>query len=149
MKKILALVFISLIFLLATFFVIKLVKDKTINKEITGCYVAQIEKNVYSLKLNNQQGNKISGTIKYDNFQFDDSSGTFDGKIEGSFIIGNYSFNSEGMQSNRELIFKVYKNGLIQGFGDYKQENGIEIFEDKSKIIWNPTYTYFKKTCEI
>ncbi|MEJ0001892.1 MAG: hypothetical protein WDN09_01770 [bacterium] len=48
-------------------------------ESITGCYVAHLAQDVYTLHVNSQDLDMFSGTLAYDNFEKDSSHGTFSG----------------------------------------------------------------------
>jgi hypothetical protein len=137
----------AIIALLAFFFFNQRHTTKTASSSIVGCYVAQIDKNVYTLRIQGQNSATVTGILHYDNFQFDDSSGTFSGTFENNILLGDYSFTAEGMDSIRQLIWKRSDNDFIQGFGDYNTIDGREIFSDPTKIYWDPVYTYTNSSC--
>lgn len=121
------------------------------NKDsILGCYVATIERNIYALRLDEENNGLITGVMSYNNYQFDGSSGSFMGSYENGILRGNYSFTSEGTDSTRELIFKKEGDNLIQGFGSGKIINGVEIIDQNLSVNYDPTYTFVKnEDCSI
>src|SRR4051812_23104294 len=86
----------------------------TSDTDIKGCYVAKLGKDVYNLKIDSENEGKVSGMLAYNNYQKDSSSGEFTGTFNNDILLGNYIFNSEGMQSNRQVIFKKVGNSFIQ-----------------------------------
>ena len=85
---------------------------------IKGCYVATLSKDVYTLNVQSQIGDQISGTLAFKNFQKDSSSGTFEGTYQNGILFGNYSFMSEGMNSVLQVAFKKVGDNFVRGFGD-------------------------------
>ena len=85
---------------------------------IKGCYVATLSKDVYTLNIQSQENEQVSGALSFKNFQKDSSSGTFVGTYNNDILLGDYSFNSEGMSSVLQVAFKKSENGFIRGFGD-------------------------------
>lgn len=104
---------------------------------IQGCYVYTIAKDVYSLNIESQTGDKVSGTLSYNNFEKDSSMGTINGVYTNDILLANYTFNSEGMHSVRQVIFKKVGASLVQGFGDVEYKDGVEYFKDTSKVEFN------------
>jgi hypothetical protein len=117
---------------------------------VPGCYVSKLNKDVYTLKIDSVQGENATGTLKYNNFEKDSSSGTFSGTFKGNILLGIYSFDSEGMHSERQVIFKKDGENFIQGFGPVTVVNNVETFSDLGNITYNPDLNNFAKspTCD-
>lgn len=149
MKKqdLVILIMIIIILIIGTVYVVKRNKNSVSVNEpqsIVGCYVAKLQNDIYALSINNQNGNKVSGTLAYKNFQKDSSHGTFNGEIEGDILQGNYNFFSEGMLSDRQVIFKKLDDSFIQGFGPVNVIDGKERFTDLNNITFNQPSTFVK-----
>ena len=84
---------------------------------IKGCYVARLEKDVYSLAILSQNGESFEGTLVFKNFEKDSSSGTYKGTYKNGILLGKYSFQEEGTNSVMEVIFKKQGSDFIRGFG--------------------------------
>lgn len=124
------------------------ITDESIKKEakITGCYVAKIGKDVYALNIENESNKDVSGMLAYNNYQKDSSSGFFSGNFSNDILLGNYFFDSEGMRSDSQVIFKKMGDDFIQGFGPIKLENGNKVrFDDIKKINFD-SKNVFKRT---
>src|SRR5690606_17194654 len=52
----------------------------------------------------------------------DANRGTFEGFLIDDVILGDYIFQSEGVTSKREVIFKIVKGQLIEGSGPMDEE---------------------------
>ncbi len=85
---------------------------------IKGCYVATIDKDVYTLNIQSQNGAQISGTLDFRNFQKDSSHGTFNGTYTDGVLLGDYSFSSEGTDSVMQVIFKKFGEDFVRGYGE-------------------------------
>jgi hypothetical protein len=90
----------------------------TVEKSVVGCYEAHLGKDLYSLAILSQQGETFEGTLRFKNFEKDSSSGTFKGTYKDGILLGDYSFQSEGMDSVMQVIFKSSGDGFIRGYGD-------------------------------
>ena len=84
---------------------------------IKGCYVARLEKDVYSLAILSQNGESFEGTLVFKNFEKDSSSGTYKGTYKNGILLGKYSFQEEGTNSVMEVIFKKQGSDFIRGYG--------------------------------
>ncbi len=114
------------------------------SKSLIGCYVNHTGKDIYTLMISSEDNGTLKGILSYNNFEKDSSSGTFSGTFSDGLLIGNYSFDSEGMHSDRQVIFKKDGDKLIQGFGDVKMENGKELFKDINNVTYDPKSTFTK-----
>lgn len=110
---------------------------------ITGCYVAHLQKDIYTLVIQSEDNGNIVGALAYNNYQKDSSSGSFNGTFVSNILLGNYSFDSEGMRSDRQVIFKKVGDSFVQGFGPVKTVGGKEIF-DTDKITYDSKSTFIK-----
>ena len=108
--------------------------------DIRGCYVATLGKDIYTLTILSQQGESFKGTLSFKNFEKDSSSGTFKGIYKTGILLGDYSFNSEGINSIMQVIFKKLGNSFIRGFGDMNNEG--TRFADINKIIYDSSYVF-------
>lgn len=111
---------------------------------IVGCYVATLSKDVYTLQIATQKNGVVTGMLAFNNFEKDSSSGSFTGTYDGQILRGNYSFDSEGMHSDREVVFKKVGTDFVEGFGPTKMVDGKEVL-DSANITYDPKST-FKKT---
>lgn len=111
---------------------------------LLGCYIAHLSKDVYTLQITSQRGAAVIGVLSYNNFEKDSSSGSFVGTLAGSILVGTYSFDSEGMHSIRQVIFKKDGDSFVQGFGSTKTEGGTEVFEDVSTVTYDSNSTFIK-----
>ncbi|MEO5635131.1 MAG: hypothetical protein ABIS26_02290 [Candidatus Paceibacterota bacterium] len=114
------------------------------DQSILGCYVAKLSKDVYTLKIESEKNNNVSGMLAFNNYQKDSSAGTFTGTYEGDILLGNYSFDSEGMHSDRQVIWKKVGNNFVEGFSAIKMVNGKEVFEDVSQVTYDPKSTFIQ-----
>ena len=89
----------------------------TSEKSVVGCYEAQLGKDVYSLAILSQAGETFEGTLRFKNYQKDSSSGPYEGTYIDGILLGEYSFQSEGMDSVIQVLFKKSAGGFIRGYG--------------------------------
>ncbi|MFA6076712.1 MAG: hypothetical protein WC735_01410 [Candidatus Paceibacterota bacterium] len=111
---------------------------------IKGCYVAKLAKDIYTLTISSQSGESFEGKLSFKNFEKDSSSGTYKGTYKDGILLGNYSFQSEGMFSVMQVIFKKSGNGFVRGYGDTIQ--GGTRFVDINKITYDLSYVFETST---
>lgn len=118
----------------------------TVVQSIKGCYAATLSKDVYTINIASQTGENFSGTLSFKNFEKDSSSGSYAGTYKNEILLGTYSFESEGMHSEMDVVFKKTKDGFVRGFGDMNTTG--EKFVDVGKITYDSTYTFRPISCE-
>ena len=107
----------------------------TVGKSVVGCYEAQLGKDLYSLAILTQAGEAFEGTLRFKNYQKDSSSGPFVGTYIDGTLFGEYSFQSEGMDSVIQVIFKKSVDGFIRGYG--KMNAAGDRFANLNDITYN------------
>ena len=114
-------------------------------ENVEGCYVATLAKDVYTLNVQDQSGNNVSGRLVFKNFEKDSSTGDFVGTYTpgDGILFGRYKFQSEGMTSDMEVIFKKQGNDFVRGYGDVDASG--EKFVDITKVT-DDTKVVFKQT---
>lgn len=105
---------------------------------IQGCYVAHLAQDVYTLEVQSEKAGVFTGTLEFDNFQKDSSSGTYTGTYKDDILLGTYSFASEGMNSVMQVAFKKTEEGFIRGFGPVKTEGDTVKFMDANQLSYEP-----------
>lgn len=111
-------------------------------EQITGCYVATLSKDKYSLHITRQNGIYISADIAFENAEKDSSQGAFYGKFSNEILSGTYFFSSEGMSSRRELFFKRERKSFYSGFGPVEVEGDFERLARPLALTWDKSYRY-------
>lgn len=119
---------------------------ETIVKE---CYQAIIEKDTITLTVDVNNINQFEGELDYSYYQKDKSFGTLLGNVKGDTIYADYTFQSEGKTSIRELVFmKKDANTYVEGYGEMIEVNDKMAFKDKSKIKFDGNIVYNKIDCK-
>lgn len=111
-------------------------------EQITGCYLASLSKDKYSLRITHQNGIYVSAEIAFENAQKDSSRGAFYGKFSDGILSGTYFFSSEGMNSRRELFFKRDGKGFYSGFGPVEVVGDFERLVRPLALTWDKSYMY-------
>src|SRR6185369_6821236 len=107
---------------------------------VKGCYVAALGQDLYTLNMISQTGEDVEGTLSFNNYEKDSSNGTFKGTYKDGILLGDYTFDSEGMHSVLQVIFKKTPDGFVRGFGDMNSTG--TRFADLSNIKYDTTYTF-------
>src|SRR5690349_15325800 len=116
-------------------------------KSIAGCYRMVIKNDTATLSLN-ADGDKVTGSLNYNWFERDDNTGTFTGLIQNdTLIVADYTFQSEGVTSVRQVVFKIRDTTLLQGYGEIQTRNDTALFRDVNLVIFD-TKNPFIKGCQ-
>ncbi|TCC88210.1 hypothetical protein EZ428_21035 [Pedobacter frigiditerrae] len=110
------------------------------------CYKYIKDKDTATLTMMSS-GPITTGELKYNLYEKDKNSGIFEGELRGDTLIAEYTFNSEGKESVREVAFLKKGNQLIEGFGDVEDKNGKMMFKDKSKLSFGNSIVFNKVDC--
>lgn len=122
--------------------------DSSLTGTITpGCYEMIIEKDsaLMNISLN---GNKVSGKLQYKRFEKDRNTGNFIGNIDSGKIIGWYTFQSEGMVSVRQVIFKVMQDKISEGYGDIELKGDTAYFKYPHTLNFEENHPFIKVNCK-
>lgn len=112
--------------------------------EIT-CYSYASTRDTINMKIEKLAEN-VSGTLDIAYTEKDKNSGTFLGKMKGDTLSALYTFNSEGMQTTREIIFLVKKEQLLEGHGPLNAEG--THFENRNSITFSTQMPLALVQCE-
>lgn len=89
-----------------------------------------------------------TGELSYVWFEKDRNTGSIEGELHGDTLVANYTFNSEGKQSVRQVVFLKKGNQLIEGFGDVEEKDGKVRFKDLSKLKFDDAMVFEKIACK-
>ncbi len=88
-----------------------------------GCYAYNGRRDNSALfEITNTKDGIIKGNLNYHLAEKDANIGTFEGVLVNDILLGDYTFQSEGTTSKREVIFKVINGNLIEGYGEMDEE---------------------------
>ncbi|MEG1025520.1 MAG: hypothetical protein RSF34_13665 [Flavobacterium sp.] len=100
----------------------------------TGCYIFNDNHNFISLEITSVE-KVIKGKLIYSLWNKDKNSGTFTGHLENGILLGYYVFSSEGVESVREVAFKIKGDQLLEGYGELNAEGNA--FKDVTTLHFN------------
>lgn len=118
-----------------------LVRVSTLEK---GCYTYNASGSMVQFEIT-KTDNPVEGNLIYALAEKDKSIGVFKGTFNEGKLIGNYTFQSEGVESSRQVAFMLQDNQLIEGYGELNTD-GIS-FTDVSTINYVSTMPLHKSDC--
>lgn len=113
----------------------------------TNCYLYVNKKDTASVKLL-IKGEELTGTLRYNIFQKDLNNGTIAGEIKGDTIIADYTFDSEGLRSVRQVVFLKKGSKLYEGYGEMKEQGGKFIFVNRAALKFDDHFTFNPVDCK-
>ena len=122
-------------------------KKEVKTTQIETCY--QHTKDSSTIKLNIKiNDNIVTGDLLYDYYQKDRSAGKIKGELKSDTLFANYTFVSEGVESEREVVFIKTASGWVEGYGEIDDKDGKVIFKDKSKITFDNNVVLTETACQ-
>lgn len=117
--------------------------------DLSGCYIRVTGRDTLLLRIN-QNGDEISGTLEFDNFEKDSSSGSLKGKkSEDGIIHVYYDFFAEGMRSVREMYFKPGNKKLTMATGDMDYSGDTAYFINAPQLFYSQSDAITLIDCDI
>lgn len=110
----------------------------------TTCYSYEENGDSVSLQMKTI-GNEVTGSMVYSLAEKDKNTGTFKGTINNNILIADYTFQSEGVESTRQIAFEIKGDQLIEGYGDMT-DDGIK-FKDVAQLKFTSTMPLSKVDC--
>ncbi len=127
--------------------------SSTVNQQLpeeklitTGCYGYNQNGDHINFTITNAE-DSIVGNLEYALAGKDKNTGRFSGMVHGNRLMGMYRFNSEGMESTRQMAFIINNNTLQEGFGEINEtEKGVE-FNDTSTLKYTSSLLLKRDSC--
>lgn len=108
------------------------------------CYSYNAKGSVISLQLHYNENN-VSGSLTYALKEKDSNTGFFTGTIKNNILVADYTFQSEGTESTRQVAFQFKDGKVFEGYGDMNQEG--TRFKDATKLNFDSTMPLDKTIC--
>lgn len=121
------------------------ISDTTINN--TQCFLYAKNRDTATLKINITDS-KVRGDLAYNLFEKDKNKGKIEGIVKGDTLISEYTFQSEGATSVRQVVLLKKGDQLIEGFGDVEEVDGKTRFKNISKLKFENSIVFAKTDCK-
>ncbi|WEK33696.1 MAG: hypothetical protein P0Y53_14485 [Candidatus Pseudobacter hemicellulosilyticus] len=112
---------------------VELVTEPALPKPDTRCYAWRNNKDTVLLKVT-LTDTSASGDLLYNFFEKDDNNGTIQGVLRKDTLLADYTFQSEGTISVRQVAFVLSDSSAVEGYGGVDEKNGRQVFKDLSKL---------------
>ncbi len=93
------------------------------------------------------QGDSVRGTLAYYLYEKDKNTGALKGRIVNDVLIADYTFQSEGTLSTRQVAFKKQGERLTEGHGDIVNNDGSETFKNIDSLTFGNTIILAESNC--
>lgn len=114
---------------------------------LTQCY-AWAESKDSAFLMVTYMDDRITGDLVYDWNEKDNNKGTIDGFIKNNTINAWYTFQSEGVTSVREVIFKTDGTSLLEGYGEIATNGDTVKFKNREAIKFAAERPFNKINCK-
>ena len=114
---------------------------------VNECY--QFSKNNDTITLSvTRNGNVATGRLAYNFFEKDDSKGDFAGTFKGDTLVADFTFESEGTTSIREVVFLKSNDSYLPGYGDMEEHNNKQIVKNRKVLKFDDVAVLSKIKCK-
>jgi hypothetical protein len=110
------------------------------------CYAYTSAKDTVRLTLITTQPT-VTGQLSYRYFEKDRNEGTIRGAMHGDTLRAEYTFQSEGVASVREVAFVRRGTGFVEGYGDVVERGGAMVFKQPQALKFDSTTTLAPVPC--
>ena len=111
------------------------------------CYQGIIKQDTINLSLQIEDNQDVKGELAYLFFEKDKNNGMIVGKMVGDTLRANYTFTSEGKQSDREVVFLRKGKIIIEAYGDVEEKEGKTIFKEPKKLYFDSATVLSEVEC--
>jgi hypothetical protein len=115
--------------------------------ESRTCYVSFKNRDSTYLHLN-KKGEHVTGTLNVSLYEKDKNSGVVAGLVKGDTLVLYYTFQSEGMQSVRQIAYLQKDGKLIEGFADVQEQNGRTSFKSLEDLKFDGSVVLEQSDCK-
>lgn len=123
--------------------------DPLKQQELTEkCYSYTSNSDTIWLQLTNSGSSAVSGALVYNLHEKDKNTGTISGEMRGDTLFADYTFQSEGSKSVREVAFLKKGNTMVEGYSDVEEQDGRMTFRNRSKLTFGCATVLTETACE-
>jgi hypothetical protein len=116
-------------------------------REERACYQYHSEKDIVLLTLI-LKNDSVTGTLSYNLYEKDNNYGTLRGQLKEGLLVADYLFQSEGVLSNRQVVFKLTGTSFTEGYGEVVYGNGKATFKNIDSLNFGHSFVLDKVTCK-
>lgn len=127
--------------------------EDSINKQKPDMQVAEADcyewaKANDTVRLSLSRGTGVrNGLLVYDWAEKDKNKGKWEGQAAGDILMGWYNFESEGINSVRQVAWKLNGEELWPAIGEIKLQGDTAMFENPSQLKFDSSMAMKKIPC--
>ena len=114
---------------------------------LNGCYEMIISGDTAFMNIE-QSSDMLNGTLKYKRKDKDNNNGKVVLTKAGNRAEGYYTFQSEGLTTVRQIVFKINNNSFAEGYGNIEMKNDTAVFKYPHALNFEEKHTFNKVTCK-
>ena len=114
---------------------------------LNGCYEMIISGDTAFMNIE-QSSDMLNGTLNYKRKDKDSNNGKIVLTKTGNRAEGYYTFQSEGLKSVRQIVFKINNNSFAEGYGNIEMKNDTAVFKYPHALNFEEKHTFNKVTCK-
>ena len=115
--------------------------------ESRTCYASYKNQDSTYLDLH-IEGDQVSGALDIIPREKDRNIGTVSGLVKGDTILLDYTFQSEGMQSIRQVAYLQKDGKLVEGFAEVQEQNGKTVFKSLGDLKFDGSVILEQSACK-
>ncbi len=114
--------------------------------ESSACYASVMGQDTMRLQVQGM-GEEITGNLSYNFYEKDDNEGTLRGQMRGDTLLADYTFQSEGTESVRQVVFLQKEGSFVEGYGDMEDRGGKMVFKNTAALDFASGTVFQKVPC--
>lgn len=111
-----------------------------------ACYAKMNNKDTVQLRIS-MNGSAVTGSLVYKIYEKDSNKGQLQGTLHGDTLIADYTFQSEGSESVREVAFLIKDSSATEGYGKVQEKNGRMVFTKPSALTFGKSMVLKQVPC--
>ncbi len=128
--------------------IVAVIEDPVISfTSYAGCHQMVIDKDTAYMSLQ-AGGDSLYGPLEYNRFEKDSNKGTVILKEKNNKLEGWYRFQSEGMNSVRQIIFKMNGDSLSEAYGDIEMKADTAMYKYPQTLQFEEKHSFKKTNCK-
>lgn len=115
--------------------------------ETSYCYAYQNGGDTIEVHMTQQANGAVKGYMLFQLKEKDKNEGTFTGEIKKNLVLAEYTFQSEGKTSIRQIAFQQSDSTLKEGYGEVFQQDGQQKFKNPEQLEFQHSMVLKKVDC--
>lgn len=111
------------------------------------CYVYMQNRDTITITITPVDSLNFRGTMVYKLAEKDRNVGVLQGFRKGDTLLANYTFQSEGVSSVRQVAFKESDSTLVEGFGEIIQVKDTTKFQNTDSLNFDSKMVLQQTKC--